>query len=150
MSTQLGFDLAGLLGAVERDDLDYQLALYAADAELRVAQPGPHRSVSVYHGRDQIRGWLERPDLHQVTHRLGNLGTSEGGIVLTDVIRHRDGRHVICLTTLRLGDGRIVDQDVTLIEEDPGARPATRHDFAERDGDERLVARSRTKPLGRG
>jgi hypothetical protein len=117
MSTQLDFDLAGLLGAVERDDLDYQLALYAADAELRVAQPDPHRSVSVYHGRDQIRAWLQRPDLDQVTHRMGNLSTSDGGIVLTDVIRHRDGRHVICLSTLRLDHGQIVDQDVTLVQE---------------------------------
>jgi hypothetical protein len=118
VSTQLGFDLAGLLGAIERGDLDYQLALYAADAELRVAGCDPAGSVSVYRGRDAIRGWLQQLDLQQVTHRLGNLSSSDEGILLTDVIRHRDGRHMIYQTTLRLDRGQITHQHVALIWED--------------------------------
>ena len=55
MSTPLGSDLAGLLEAIERGDLGYQLALYAADAELRVAGCDPTGLVSVYRGRDAIR-----------------------------------------------------------------------------------------------
>jgi hypothetical protein len=118
VSTQLGFDLAGLLGAIERGDLDYQVALYAADAELRVAGCDPAERVSVHRGRDAIRAWLQGPDPQQVTHRLGNLASSEEGILLTDVIRHRDGRNVIYQTNLQLDHGQIVSQDVTLIWED--------------------------------
>lgn len=118
MSTQLGFDLNGLVRAIERGDLDYQLALYSASATLRVAGCSPTESVSVFHGRDAIRGWLQRPDLQQVTHRLGNLASSDEGILLTDAIRHRDGRLVIYQMTLQLDRGQIIRQEVTLIWED--------------------------------
>lgn len=118
MSTQLDLDLAGLLEAIERGDLEHQLALYADDAVLRVSGCDPAGLVSVYRGRDAIRGWFQRPEVQQVTHRLGNLTSSDEGILLTDVIRHRDGRHVIYQTTLRLDRGQIIDQDVALIWED--------------------------------
>jgi hypothetical protein len=49
MSTQVGFDLTGLLAAMQRGDLDHQLALDAADAKLPVAGSDAAGSVSVYH-----------------------------------------------------------------------------------------------------
>jgi hypothetical protein len=116
VSTQLGFDLAGLIAAIERNDLNYQVALYADDAELRVAEPD--RSLRVYSGKDEIRTWLQRLDLQQVDHRLIKLANTNDEISLTDQIRHPDGRNLIYQMNLQLNRGQILNQTATLTWED--------------------------------
>jgi ketosteroid isomerase-like protein len=121
VTTQLGLDLAGLIDAIERDDVDYQAALYAPDAQLRVAQPGPDHPCSVYHGQEEIRGWLERLSSRHVAHRLTDLTSTADGISLTDLIRDPAGRHLIYQMTLQIEQGQIASQNAVLIWEDPQA-----------------------------
>jgi hypothetical protein len=118
VSTQLGFDLAGLIAAIERGDLNYQLALYADDAQLRVADPDPHRSPSVYSGKDEIGTWLQRLDLQQVNHQLTDLTSTDDRISLTDRIRYPDGRNLVYQMSLQLDHGQILNQTATLTRED--------------------------------
>ena len=118
MSTQLRFDLDGFTAAIERCDLDYQLALYTDTAEVHVHDPDPRRSPSVYRGKQGIRNWIEGLEKQQPTHRVVDLTNGCGCISLTDLARFPDGRHLVRRVDADLDHGQITKQTVTLTWED--------------------------------
>jgi hypothetical protein len=118
MSTQLRFDLDGLSAAIERCDLEYQLAMYAETAEVHVEDPDPARSPLVYRGKQAIRDWIEQMDCKQLTHRLVNLTNGPGYVSLTDMARYPDGRNLIHQISADVKGGQIIKQRVTLTWED--------------------------------
>jgi hypothetical protein len=118
VSTQLGFDLAGLTAAIERGDPDYQLALYAADAAVEVNDSEPGRAPQVYLGKREIQGWIEQLSAQQLTHHVENLTSTDDGIHLTDHIRRLDGRNLIYQISVQVEGGQISRQTVTPTWED--------------------------------
>ena len=72
----------------------------------------------MYCGKEEIRGWLQRLDRQQVSHRLINLTSADDGISLTDRIQYPDGRNLIYQMSLELDHGQILNQTVTLTWED--------------------------------
>jgi len=118
LSNQLRFDLDGLTAAIERCDLDYQLAMYADTAEIQVNDPDPDRSPLVYRGKQAIRDWMEYMDRKQLTHRVVDLTRGRGCVSLTDLSRYPDGRNLIHKISADVDGGQIIKQTVTLIWED--------------------------------
>ena len=118
MTTQLRFDLDGLTAAIERCDLDYQMAMYADTAEVHVSDPDPRRPPSVYRGKQAIREWIEHMDRKQLTHRVVNLTSGHGYVSLTDRSRYPDGRNLIHQISADVDGDHIIKQTVTLTWED--------------------------------
>ena len=116
MSTQIGFDLSGLTEAIERVDLDYQLALYAADAEVRVIEPC--RSDRLYQGKQAICDWLQELNSRRQVHRVVNLTNERDRVTLIDQSRCADGRNLVYQMTAEVRRGQISHQTVTLTWED--------------------------------
>jgi hypothetical protein len=118
LSTQLRFDLDGFTAAVERCDLEYQLAMYTDTAEIYVNDPDPGRSPQVYRGKDAIREWIAHVDGKQLTHRVVNLNSGPGSVALTDLARYPDGRNLIFQINADVDGGQITKQTVNLTWED--------------------------------
>jgi hypothetical protein len=111
--TTTTFDLARYCRALEESDSETQLAMYAPEATVtiadRVTTPGSPR---VLRGRDEIRGWIEDVSLREMTHKVGHCVEDEHGAALTEACRYPDGANVLCATVLELSDGLITDQRV--------------------------------------
>jgi len=115
MSTQTtaGFDLAQLSRAIEERDAASQLAMYAQDATVtiadRITQPGSPR---VLQGRDEIATWIQDTCARDMTHRVGHAVQDNAGAAFTIACRYPDATNVLCATVLELADGQIVGQTV--------------------------------------
>jgi ketosteroid isomerase-like protein len=113
MSTQTTtkFDLATFTRAIEERDSSTQLAMYAEDARVtladRVTQPGSPR---VLHGKAEIRTWIEDVSARDMTHRVQHAVLDENGAAFTEACLYPDGTNVLCATVLELRDGRIASQ----------------------------------------
>jgi hypothetical protein len=111
MSTTTTFDLDAFARAIEERDASTQLAMYAPDAEIsladRLTQPGSPR---ILRGSGEIRGWIEDVCARDMTHRVGHRVSDERGAAFTEACRYPDGTNVLCATVLELQDGRIVRQ----------------------------------------
>jgi ketosteroid isomerase-like protein len=106
--TTTQFDLATFVRTLEQRDAEGQLALYADDAEVtladRITQPGSPR---VLHGKGEIRTWVEDVCARDMTHRVtSSLGTADGAAFI-ESCRYADGTNVLCAAVLELRDGRI-------------------------------------------
>lgn len=112
-NTLTTFDLARFCQALEGRDSDTQLAMYAPDATVtivdRLTPPGSPRVLS---GRDEIAGWIEDVSGREMTHAVGHGVVDERGAAFSEACRYPDGTNVMCMTVLRLADGRIADQTV--------------------------------------
>lgn len=116
MSTQVSsasFDLARFCAAAEGRDVETQLAMYAPDAVVTVAdrinQPGsPH----VLRGRDEIGAWLQDVGGREMSHHIQHSVGDAGGAAFSEACRYPDGTNVLCATVLRVSDGQISDQTV--------------------------------------
>jgi hypothetical protein len=111
MSTRTAFDLQTLKRAIEERDASTQLAMYADDAEVtladRITQPGsPH----VLRGRDDIRTWLEDVCGRDMTHDIQQTVCDSHGVAFTEACRYPDGTNVLCATVLQIKDGLITRQ----------------------------------------
>jgi len=115
MSTQTtnDFDLAQLSRAIEERDAATQLAMYASDATVtiadRVTQPGSPR---VLHSRGEIATWIQDTCARDMTHRVQHTVQDDTGAAFTNACRYPDGTNVLCATVLELADGLIVRQAV--------------------------------------
>ena len=112
MSTQIGFDLSGLTEAIERVDLDYQLALYATNAQVHVVEPC--QSDRVYQGKQAICDWLQELNSRRQVHRVVNLTNERDRVTLTDQSRCADGRNLVYQMTAQVHRGQITQETVTL------------------------------------
>ncbi len=119
MSTQsptTDFELTRFCRAVEGRDSNGQLAMYAPEAVVtiadRVTQPGSPR---VLRGREAIADWLEDVDGRDMTHQVRHTVADENGAAFTEACRYPDGTNVLCATVLELGGGQIARQTVVQV-----------------------------------
>lgn len=111
MSTPTAFDLDTFKRAIEERDANTQLAMYADDAQVtladRVTQPGSPR---VLHGKGEIRTWIEDVCGRDMTHRVQHTVRDDAGAAFTEACRYPDGTNVLCSTVLEIKDGLIARQ----------------------------------------
>ena len=111
--TAHAFNLDAFIRAVEQRDIDYQLARYAPDADIRIIDPNhPPATPRTLHGAQAIRAWLSNASSHdlRVTHLV------DGGdrIAFTEHWHHDDGTDVVATSTAELQDGVITTQHTIL------------------------------------
>ena len=116
MSTQTAatdFELARFCQALEGRDTATQLAMYASDAVVtiadRVTQPGSPRTL---HGHDEIAGWIEDVSGREMSHAVQHTVSDADGAAFTEACRYPDGTNVLCATVIELAGGRIARQTV--------------------------------------
>jgi hypothetical protein len=111
MSTTTAFDLETFKQAIEERDAATQIAMYAPDAEVtladRVSQPGSPR---ILRGRSEIQAWIEDVCGRDMTHSVQHTVSDRGGVAFTEACRYPDGTNVLCATVLALRDGLITGQ----------------------------------------
>ena len=111
MTTTTAFDLATFARAIEERDASTQLAMYAEDAEVtladRVNQPSAPRVLG---SKEEIRVWLEDACARDMVHEVGLTVADGNGAAFTEDCRYPDGKRVLCVSVLELADGLIVRQ----------------------------------------
>jgi hypothetical protein len=111
MSITTGFDLETFKRAIEERDASTQLAMYAEDAEVtladRITPPGSPR---VLHGKAEIQAWLEDVCGRDMTHRVGHTVRDDTGAAFTEACLYPDGINVLCATVLEVKHGLIARQ----------------------------------------
>jgi hypothetical protein len=107
------FELERFCRAAEQRDTQTQLAMYAPDATVtiadRVTQPGSPR---VLHKQAEIRAWLDDVGGREMSHTVLHKVRDDSGAAFTEACRYPDGTNVLCATVLELSDGQITRQTV--------------------------------------
>jgi len=105
------FDLHGFREAVERRDLAYQLARYAADADIRIVDPDhPASEPRLLRGTSDILSWLVDSDESTLDVEVTNLIDGGDRFAFTQQWRTADGTAVVAVNTAELQDGLITTQ----------------------------------------
>lgn len=111
MTTTTAFELDTFTRAIEERDASTQLAMYADDAQVtladRIAPPGTPR---VLRGRSEIQSWIEDVCARDMTHDVGHSVRDESGVAFTEACRYPNGANVLCATVLEIKDGLIARQ----------------------------------------
>jgi hypothetical protein len=113
-----GFNLVAFGQAMEDRDLDYQVARYAPDADVRIVDPdNPPSAPQRLQGRAAIHAWLlhvstRDPGL-QVTHLV------DGGdrIAFTERWHLQDGTAVLATSTAEIEAGLITMRQTILVRD---------------------------------
>jgi SnoaL-like domain len=116
MSTQSSatqFDMARFCDAVEKSEVATQVAMYADDAVVTIAdrinQPGSPR---VLHGRDAIAEWVGDVCGRDMSHHVEHAVADGRGAAFSEACRYPDGTNVLCATVMELQNGQIARQTV--------------------------------------
>lgn len=115
MSTDVSstFDLARFCAAAERRDAETQVAMYAPEAVItiadRVNQP---RSPQVVRGREAIAAMLRDICSRDMTHHVQHSVADADGAAFSESCRYPDGTNVLSATVLKVADGQITDQTI--------------------------------------
>jgi hypothetical protein len=116
MSTQSSttqFDLARFCDAIEGREVATQVAMYADDAVVTVAdrinQPGAPR---ILHGRDEVAEWIGDICGRDMSHHVEHAVADADGAAFSEACRYPDGTNVLCATVLELAGGQIARQTV--------------------------------------
>jgi hypothetical protein len=97
--------------AVDGGDLEYQLALYRDDAEVRVVYlEGPSRFLQILQGPVAIRAWLRRVHQENLPHRVIKLVDGGDRVAFTEEYKRPDGTFALSMSTAELSDGFITQQ----------------------------------------
>ena len=145
MSTQISFDLSGLIQAIESSDCAYQIALYAECAEVQIADgDSVGQAPQVLAGRPAIAGWIESLAAGDVVHHVVDPVADYRSLTFVDEVDGPDGTSAIHRHAAEVSAGRITQQCVTverrirssesptrrwpgpsatMIDDDPGPRP---------------------------
>jgi ketosteroid isomerase-like protein len=112
MSTTTTFDVDALARAIEAQDVEGQLALFAEDAELEIVdQDNPPARPSRARGHDEIRAVLEDVAKRDMTHRVTHAYSNGDGGGYSIACRYSTGEGVACAALFELRDGKIVRLD---------------------------------------
>jgi hypothetical protein len=110
------FDLDRLKRATEERDASTQLSMYAANAEVTIAdRTAPPSTPRVLHGLGEITTWIEDVTSRDMTHRVGHTVHDANGAAYVVTCRYPSGTQVLCSTVLELADGAIVKQSVVQV-----------------------------------
>ena len=125
MSTQISFDLAGLVGAIESGNTQYQLALYADCAEMRIIDSDrPAQAPQILRGRPAIAAWIRRVYASQENHRVVDFTADPQSLALIEEYEGPEGASVRYARSVELSGGQIMRETAVLTRAEP--RPASR------------------------
>ena len=111
-----GFDTETLRRAIEGQNAQTLLSLYADDAELRIVDRNTQPShPKVMQGREQISEMLNDVYSRDMTHKLEQCVTQGDQVAFTESCEYPDGVKVLASSMVALRNGKIVDQ--TLLQE---------------------------------
>ena len=144
MSTQTGFDLSGLIEAIESSNAAYQVALYAEHAEVKITDDSVGLAPTVLVGRPAIARWVEDLAGRHIVHHVIDPKADRWSLSYVDELHGPDGTTIIHRCTAEISTGQISQQNVTvegkvrstessfrrrpraaglMTDEDPGLRP---------------------------
>jgi ketosteroid isomerase-like protein len=108
-STTTGFDFAAYRRALERFDVDALSEWLADDVErTEIDSRTPPASPRVLRGRDEIKAVAEEVASLGLTVKVRDEVIGDGRIAYTTECRYPDGKGVVAMATIELGDdGRI-------------------------------------------
>jgi hypothetical protein len=124
VSTQTTFDLSGLSKAIQSGDCQYQLALFADNAEVQIvdgAEPGA--PLGVLRGKPAIEKWLGTVSSRAGQFRVKDAVASPGRVRYTEECHYRDGSELFFECTAEVRRGRISRADVTVVHAPEDAGP---------------------------
>ena len=125
MSTQISFDLAGLIGAIESGNTQYQLALNADCAEMRIIDSDPPaQAPQILRGRPAIAAWIDRVYASQRNHRVVDFTADPQSLALIEEYQGPEGTPVRFARSVELSAGQIKRETAVLTRGEP--RPASR------------------------
>jgi hypothetical protein len=125
MDTQSTFDLAGLIGAIESGNTQYQLALYADCAEMRIIDSDrPAQAPYILRGRPAIAAWIGRVYASHENHRVVDFTADSQNLALIEEYRGPEGTSVRYARSVELSGGQITSETAVLTRAEP--RPASR------------------------
>ena len=124
-ATRAGFDFATLKRALEQNDAETLIGLYAADAAMTVVgRTRPPSAPMRLVGRPAIEEFWRDVCARDMTHAVGNEVVGAGRLSFVQRCAYPDGCQVMSAQTLELGkDGRIA-RHLTVQAWDEVAAPA--------------------------
>jgi hypothetical protein len=117
VSSHMRFDLAGFSRAIEERDAQYQLAVYADNAEVQIVDSSNGaEQLRRMHGKAAIRDWVEEMCAPDVTHHVVSPEASEAHVTLVEERLNQDGTKIRYSCTAEVVGGQITREIVTLTE----------------------------------
>lgn len=124
MTTLTTFDLARLSQAIQTGDCEYQLALFADDAELEIVDSAaPAAPLGVLRGKPAIEMWLDIKSCRAVQSGVRDAVASPGRVQYTEECRYRDGSQLAFECTAEVRGGQISQAAVTVVYPPEGPAP---------------------------
>jgi hypothetical protein len=124
MSTQVTFDLAGLIAAIESGNTQYQLALYADCAEIRIVDSDrPAHAPQILRGRSAIATWIGGAYASQKNHRVVDFTADPPSLTLIEECEGPAGAPVSLARSAEVSGGQITRETAVLTHAEP--RPAS-------------------------
>lgn len=112
------FDLNAFSWALEQHDVDYQLAHYAPDADIRIVDPdNPPAAPRTLVGRPAIHAWMVDSVTHDLDLHVTHLVDGGDRVAFTEQSHYQDGTHALTTSTAELEHGLITTQHTILVWE---------------------------------
>ena len=152
MSSQTSFDLTGLSRAIQRRDFRYHLALYAADAEVKIYDwDQPDTPMQVLRGKSAISEWLEAMTSTAVHYKVRDALVHPDRVTYTEECRYDDGSSLQFQCSAEVRSGQITSATVTLVhvprsQASPQAAQRTSSEARERPTPANRPHRSSSRP----
>jgi hypothetical protein len=112
---QSSFDLVAFGRALQTGDLGYQLARYAADADVRITTDAAGCTPRIVSGTAAISAWLHECAASDPTPTVSHLVHGGDRVSFTQQWHNTDGTAALSLSTAELQDGLISTQHTILI-----------------------------------
>ena len=104
-------DVDALVDAIQRGDVDGQLAAYAHGAEVTVVDhEHPPGNPLLVRGHDALRARFADIAARDLTHQVRTAALADGHLTLEIACRYGDGTQVACLCVCGIENGQIVWQ----------------------------------------
>jgi hypothetical protein len=126
VSTQTTFDLSGLSKAIQSGDCQYQLALFADNAEVKIVDGAkPAAPLGVLRGKPAIEKWLGTMSSRDGRFRVRDAVASPGRVQYTEECRYHDGSELLFECTAEVRRGQISRAAVTVVHAPEHPAPGT-------------------------
>jgi len=110
------FDLDAFGRAIELNDLDFLVAAYAEDAQVRLTDPDtPPLAPRVLRGREAVTDWLRADTRADCSRRVVRMVDGLDRVAYSEERLYADGTHEIAASTAEVSDGLIRVQHTVLV-----------------------------------
>ena len=112
------FDLHAFSRALEQHDVDYQLAHYSPDADIRIVDPdNPPAAPRTLKGKPAIHAWMVDSITHDLDLHVTHLVDGGDRVAFTEQSHYQDGTQALTTSTAELEHGLITTQYTILVWE---------------------------------